>query len=156
MGFATVVTAAATIFFVKVIEKPGENLGQLLWDKRQNLIGMIKSKSDKIAGFLEGSQHQSLNIAEVLIELKAVKDKDPEIAQAMKEAEVEANKESNPQFQQQLQEVREAADKLRGKEPIIQNSTKLTEGTDNINQAKTIYQTNYQAKKIIIHQSEHG
>lgn len=152
MEFATIVTTAAIIFFTKAIEKPGENLGQLCWDKAPNLIGMIKGKSDKIAGFLEGGQDQSLNIAEVLIELKAVKDKDPEITQAMKEAEVEANKESNPQFQQYLKEVREAADKLEGKEPIvqnitIQNSTKLANTINNLNQAQTINQ----AEKIIIH-----
>lgn len=143
MEFATIVTTAAIIFFTKAIEKPGENLGQLFWDKVPNLIRMIKGKSAKIAGFLERGQDQSLNIAEVLIELKAVKDKDPEIAQAMKEAEVEANKKSNPQFQQHLQEVREAADKLEGKESIvqnitIQNLTKLADLTDYINQAETI------------------
>ena len=69
----------------------------------------------------------------------------------MKEAEIKANKESNPQFQQHLKEVKEVADKLEGKESIIQNitiqnSTKLAERTDYINQAQTIN----------IYQSEHG
>ena len=123
----TVATAIATIFFTKVIEKPGENLGQLLWDKTQNLVARLKGKSDKIAGLLEGNQQQPLDYGQAVLELKALADNNPELAQAIKEveAEAEANKESNPQFQQQLQKVQEEADKLEGKELTIQNTGKL-------------------------------
>jgi hypothetical protein len=88
----TVATAIATIFFTKVIEKPGENLGQLLWDKTQNLVARLQGKSEKIAGLLEGSQQQPLDYGEAILELKALADKNPEIAQVIKEVEAEANK----------------------------------------------------------------
>ncbi len=140
----TVATAIATIFFTKVIEKPGENLGQLLWDKTQNLVARLKGKSDKIAGLLEGSQQHPLDYGQAVLELKALADENPELAQAIKEVETEANKESNSQFQQQLQEVKEEANKLEGKEPIIQNLAKLADKINNLNQAQkiTIHQTN--------------
>lgn len=140
----TVATAIATIFFTKVIEKPGENLGQLLWEKTQNLVASLKGKSDKIAGLLEGSQQQPLDYGQAVLELKALADNNPELAQAIKELETEANKESNSQFQQQLQEVREEASKLEGKEQIIQNLAKLADKINNLNQAQniTIHQTN--------------
>lgn len=140
----TVSTAIATIFFTKIIEKPGENLGQLLWDKTQNLVARLKGKSGKIAGLLEGSQQQPLDYGEAVLELKALADKNPELAQAIKELETEANKESNPEFQQKLQKVREEAHKLEGKEPIIQNLAKLADKINNLNQAQniTINQTN--------------
>jgi hypothetical protein len=130
----TVATAIATIFFTKVIEKPGENLGQLLWDKTQNLVARLQGKSEKIAGLLEGSQQQPLDYGEAILELKALADKNPEIAQVIKEVEAEANKESNPQFQQKLQEVREEADKFKGQQPTIQNLAKLAEKIGVVNQ----------------------
>lgn len=140
----TVATAIATIFFNKVIETPGENLGQLLWDKTQNLIAKLKGKSDKILGLLEGSQQQPLDYGAAVLELKALADNNPELAQAIKELEAEANQESNPEFQQKLKEVREEADKLQGQEPIIQNLGKLADKINNLNQAQniTIHQTN--------------
>ena len=140
----SVATAIATIFFTKVIEKPGENLGQLLWEKTQNLVARLKDKSDKIAGLLEGNQQQPQDYGQAVLELKALADENPELAQAIKEVEAEANKESLPQFQQQLQEVREEASKLEGKEPIIQNLGKLADKINNLNQAQniTIHQTN--------------
>ncbi len=130
--------AVATIFFTKVIEKPGENFGQLLWDKTQNLIARLKGKSDKILGLLEGSQQQPLDYGAAVLELKALADNNPELAQAIKEVEAAANKESNPEFQLQLKEVREEADKLRGKELIIQNLGKLADKINNFNQAQNI------------------
>ncbi len=140
----TAATAIATIFFTKVIEKPGENLGQLLWDKTQNLVLRLKGKSDKIAGLLEVNQQQPLDYGEAVLELKALADRNPELAQAIKEVEAEANKESNPEFKQKLQEVKEEADKLEGKEPIIQNLAKLADKINNLNQAQqiTIHQNN--------------
>lgn len=140
----TAATAITTIFFTKVIEKPGENLGQLLWDKTQNLVLRLKGKSDKIAGLLEGNQQQALDYGEAVLELKALADRDTEIAEAIEEVEAEANKESNPEFKQKLQEVKEEAHKLEGKEPIIQNLAKLADKINNLNQAQqiTIHQTN--------------
>jgi ribosomal protein S20 len=140
----TVATAIATIFFTKVIEKPGENLGQLLWEKTQSLVARLKGKSDKIAGLLEGTQQHPLDYGEAVLELKTLADKNSELAEAIKEVEAEANKESNPEFQQKLQEVREEADKLTEKEPIIQNLAKLADKINNLNQAHqiTIHQNN--------------
>jgi hypothetical protein len=130
----TVATAIATIFFTKVIEKPGENLGQLLWDKTQNLVARLQGQSDKIAGLLEGNQQQPLDYGEAVLELKALADRNPELAQAIKEVEAKANKESNPKFKQQIQEVREEADKLKNLQPTIQNLSKLAEKIGVVNQ----------------------
>lgn len=136
----TVATAIATIFFTKVIEKPGENLGQLLYDKTQNLVARLKDKSDKIAGLLEGDRQQPLDYKEAILELKALAEQNPELAKAIKEVEVqaEANQESNPEFKQQLQKVREEASKLEGKELTIQNLAKLADKINNLNQAQNI------------------
>jgi hypothetical protein len=144
----TAATAIATIFFTKVIEKPGENFGQLLSDGTRNLalnlLARLKGKSDKIAGLLEGNQQQSLDYGKAVLELKALAEQNPELSQAIKEVEAEANKESNPEFKQKLQEVKEEANKIAGKEPIIQNLAKLADKINNLNQAQqiTIHQTN--------------
>jgi hypothetical protein len=145
ISLTTAATAIATIFFTKVIEKPGENLGQLLSDKTRNLandlVERLKGKSDKIADLLEGDQQKPL---EALLELRELVKQNPELAKVIKELEAKANKESNPEFKQKLQEVREEANKLQDKEPIIQNLTKLADKINNFNQAQhiTIHQTN--------------
>lgn len=135
----TVATAIATIFFTKAIEKSGENLGQVLSDKTQNLVARLKGKSDKIAGLLEGSQQQPEDYGKAVLELKALAYNNPELAKAIKEVETEANKESNPQFQQQLQEIREEANKLEGEEPNIQNYGKLAEYIKQVFQGNIFY-----------------
>jgi LPS O-antigen subunit length determinant protein (WzzB/FepE family) len=144
----TVVTAIATIFLTKVIEKPGENLGQLLWDKTQNLMVKLKgTSSQKVAGLLEGSPEQPLNIGEAVLEIKALAEANPELAEAIQEVEAEANKESNAEFQQKLQqklqEIQEETNQLNNQQLVIQNLTKLAEKINNLNQAQsiTIYQT---------------
>jgi hypothetical protein len=134
----TVATAIAVIFFTKVIEKPGENLGQLLWDKTQNLMTRLKGTPSKIAGLLEGSPEQPLDIGEAVLELKALADQNPEIAEAIQEVETQAKNESNPEFQQKLQAIKEEAGKLNNQQLFIQNLTKLAEKINNLNQAQSI------------------
>ena len=140
----TVATAIATIFFTQVLEKSGENLGQVLSDKTQNLVAKLRGKSDKIAGLSKGNQQQPLDYGKAILELKELAEQNSELAKAIKEVEAEANQESNPQFKQKLQEVREEASKLEGKEASIQNLAKLAEKINNLNQAQniTIHQTN--------------
>ena len=128
----TTATAIATIFITKAIEKPGENLGQLLWDKTQNLVARLKGKSDKIAGLLERNRRQPEDYGEAILELKKLAEQNPELAQAIKEVETEANKESNPQFQQQLQEIRKEVSKLEDKDVTINNLAKIAETIEKI------------------------
>jgi hypothetical protein len=122
ISLTTAATAIATIFFTKVIEKPGENLGQELWDKTQNLIGRLKGKSDKIAGLLEEDRQKSVNYEEAISELKGLADKDPKLAQAIKEIEVEVKQ--NPNLAKKVQTLAEA---IQTKPPTIQNSGKQAE-----------------------------
>lgn len=142
----TTATAIATILFTKVIEKPGEALAQSLWDKTQNLIGRLKGKSDKLTGLLEGSPQQPLDNREVVSELKALADKNPEIAQAIQEIEAEARKITNPQFQPLLQEVREKVNKLPEKELTSQNQTTSAKKIKN--------NYNYQAQNMFFGQTD--
>lgn len=152
MELVTLATAAATIFFVKVIEKPGENLGQFVWDKAQNLAGRLIGESEKLAGLLEASHQQPVNVGEVLIELKALEEKYPEIAQDMKELATEADKESNPQLKQKIQEFRDEAEKLKDEDQqlTIQNNSKLAEEIGVVNQGVTQNQPNYNINKSVI------
>jgi hypothetical protein len=60
------IAVAQSLFFTKVIEKPGENLGQELWDKTQNLIGRLKGKSDTLTNLLEGNKQQPLDYGEAV------------------------------------------------------------------------------------------
>jgi uncharacterized coiled-coil DUF342 family protein len=122
ISLTTAATAIATIFFTKVIEKPGENLGQELWDKTQNLIGRLKGKSDTLTNLLEGNKQQPLDYGEAVSELKELADKDPELAKAIKEIGAEVKQ--NPDFAQRVQKLAKA---IQTQSPTIQNDGKLAE-----------------------------
>ncbi|MGL5832546.1 MAG: hypothetical protein ACRC1Z_04845 [Waterburya sp.] len=133
MEIVTLTTAIATIFITKVIEKPGENLGQVLWDKTQNLVGKLKGKSDKFAGLLEGNQQQPLADGEAILELQALANKDLEIAQAIREVEAEVKQ--NPDLANKIQTLAQAIQN-QSQSPTVQNNAKIAEF------AKQVFQGN--------------
>ncbi len=115
-------TAIATIFFTKVIEKPGENLGQLLWDKTQYLKEKLKGESGNIADLLEGNKDQPLDYGKVVLELKDLANNNSEIAKAIKEVEAGVNQNSN------LAEiVQKLAETIQTQSSAIENSGKRAE-----------------------------
>lgn len=137
----TTVTTAATIFCIEIIKKPGADLGQFVSNRLQNsvnsLVAKLKGKSEKIVSLLETNQRNSQSYSEAILELKALAEKNPELAQDIIEVAEQANQESNPQFQNQLQEVKKEIEvnKLENQHVPIQNSSKLSENIGVVNQA---------------------
>lgn len=123
---STAAIALATIFFSKAAgkaaEKSGENLGQFLSDKAENLIKKLKGRFSINIDSEEG--RRSLFSHEGLLELKALAEQDSELARLIEEVATEANKESNPQFQELLRKFVAEVEQLKPQQPTIQNSPK--------------------------------
>ncbi len=127
LSITAIATAIATIFFSKVIEKTGENLGEFLSNKTEILIGKLSSKSAKVKGLLEVEEQQPLQIGEAILEVKQIADRDSEIADAILEVETAAKDEPNSKFQEEINQVQQEAAQLLGQQPTFQNMNKLAD-----------------------------
>lgn len=136
-----VATAIATILLTKSLEKVSENLGDVAWNKSQELIEQLRNqnKLPLLTNATEANAQQPLDYGTAVLELKAAADKDPAIAQ--KVVEVEAAAKADPKVAAQVQEIENI---LNSQQPNIQNLAKLAEKINNLNQAQniTINQTN--------------
>ncbi|MEH1965332.1 hypothetical protein [Nostoc sp.] len=138
-----VATAIATIVLTKSLEKVGENLGSVAWEKSIELVKELgrKNQLPLLTKFVEGNEQQRLDYGQAVLELKKAADTDPEIAQKVIEVEAAANTIPNPQLNEEIKEVRKLAEQaniLNSQQPTIQNFTKLAEKINNLNQAQTI------------------
>ena len=142
ISLTAVVIAISTIFFTKVIEKPGEDLGKFLSNKAEFLIYKLSSKSNKIKGILEAEKPGTLQIGEAILESKEIAEEDPEIAKAILEIETAAKDESNQEFKDLINQVRQEVKHLLDKHPTVQNMTKLSEKIAFVNQGYIANQHN--------------
>jgi hypothetical protein len=118
-----VATAIVTIVLTKALEKTGEKLGEAGIKASNELIAQLRNKDklSSLANIPEENPQQPLNYGEAVLELKAVADQDPEIAQSVREVEAAAN--ADPQarkLQEKALELQEKARELE-KEKIVYN-----------------------------------
>ncbi len=100
-----VATAIATLLLTKALEKTGENLGDAAWQQSRKLIEQLrhKNKLPLLTNATQANEQQRLDYGQAVLELKAVADKDPEIAQGV--VEVEAAAKADPKLAPQVQEI---------------------------------------------------
>lgn len=136
-----VATAIATLLLTKALEQTGKNLGDAAWQESRKLIELLrhKNKLPLLTTATQGNEQQKLDYGQAVLELKAVAETDPEIAQGVRE--VEAAAKADPKLAPQVEEV---ANTVNSQQPTIQNLAKLAEKINNLNQAQniTIHQTN--------------
>lgn len=133
-----VATAIATIVLTKALEKTGEKLGEAGIKASNELIAQLlnKNKLSSLANISEENPQQPLNYGEAVLELKAVADQDPEIAQSVREVEAAAN--ADPQ----APTLQETARKLQKIVNNINNNTNSNININNADSIKTIFQGN--------------
>ena len=107
----TAAIALATIVFSKAAEKSGENLGQLLSDKTENLVKKLAGRFSQNIDLEEN--RRSLQNQEAILKIEALAEHDSELARSIEEVATEANKESNPQFRELLREFVAEAEQLK-------------------------------------------
>ena len=135
-----VATAIATVLLTKSLEKVGENLGGVAWEQSGKLIEKLhnQNKLSLLTSNVKENQAQPLDYGQAVLELKAVADKDAEIAQAV--VDVEKAAKADPKVAPKVQEIENT---LKSEQPTIQNLMKLAEKIGFVNQGTITNQTNH-------------
>jgi hypothetical protein len=133
----TVATAIATLLLTKSLEKVGENIGGVAWEQSSKLVEQLRNKNKlPLLTTNAKEQAQPLDYGQAVLELKAVADKDSEIAQAV--VDVEAAAKADPKVAPKVEEIENT---LKSEQPTIQNLTKLAEKIGVVNQGTINNQT---------------
>ncbi|MEG4420888.1 hypothetical protein QUA70_20195 [Microcoleus sp. LAD1_D5] len=113
--------AIATLVLVKATEtateKATEKLGELVVEKADKLLSLLKSKSLSTATAIEFSQQQPLDYSKAVRELQEATE-DPEIAKAVKEVGKDAKL---------AEAVKALTNALQSQPPSVQNFGKIAE-----------------------------
>ncbi|MEG4348481.1 hypothetical protein QUA74_01895 [Microcoleus sp. LAD1_D3] len=117
--------AIATLVLVKATEtateKATEKLGELVVEKADKLLSLLKSKSLSTATAIEFSQQQPLDYSKAVRELQEATE-DPEIAKAVKEVDTEVGKDAKL-----AEAVKALTNALQSQPPSVQNFGKIAE-----------------------------
>ncbi|BAZ48380.1 hypothetical protein NIES4103_09880 [Nostoc sp. NIES-4103] len=135
-----VATAIATIVLTKALEKTGEKLGEAALAESGKLIAQLRSKNKVplLAEATPENTQQPLDYGKAVLELKAVADADPEIAQSVRDVEAAAN--ADPQVAPKVQGL---ANDINSQPAGVINSTKLAESIKSVFQGNTFIGTQH-------------
>jgi hypothetical protein len=119
-----VATAIATVLLTKSLEKVGENIGGVAWEQSGKLVEQLHNKNKlPLLTTNLNEQAQPLDCGEAVLELKALADKDSEIAQAVIDVEAAASKEQ-PETVKKIQEL---AENIKSQPSVVNQFAKLAE-----------------------------
>lgn len=117
--------AIATLVLVKATEtateKATEKLGELVVEKADKLLSLLKIKSPSTAKAIELSQKQPLNYSKAVGELEAVM-KEPEVAKAVEEVDTAVSTDAKL-----AADVKALTNALQSQPPSVQNFGKIAE-----------------------------
>ncbi|MDY6805008.1 MAG: hypothetical protein SXA11_14550 [Cyanobacteriota bacterium] len=117
----TAAVALGTVVGTKVLEKTGENVGQVLWDKGAKLLESLKQESPDTVTAIERAPEQPLDYGEAVLEIESAAKNNSEIARTMEELAAAGNANPHPKFQEIFGKIEEA---LRSQQPSIYNDNK--------------------------------
>ena len=120
-----VATAIATLLLTKALEKTGENLGDAAWQQSRKLIEQLrdKNKLPLLTNATQANEQQRLDYGQAVLELKAVAEKDTEIAQGVREVEAAVNKDDSAS----AKEIQKLAAEIESQPSVVNNFAKLAE-----------------------------
>ncbi|MGF1488192.1 MAG: hypothetical protein ACFBSE_13990 [Prochloraceae cyanobacterium] len=100
--------AIGSLVATKALEKTGEKVGEVVFDRATNLLSSLKSESPNTVAAIEQSPDTPLNYGDAVLELEAAAQKNPKIKENTK-ALVDAVQSDNlPNLEPILKEILEA------------------------------------------------
>ena len=138
--FTTAAIAIGTVMATKALEKTGEKIGEVVFDRTGKFLTSLKHQSPDTATAIELAPEQALDYGQAILEVESAAKVNPEFAQTVQELAASAEEESNPKLAEILQEV---VNTLNSQQPTVQNLAKLAEKINNLNQAQTINLTQH-------------
>lgn len=91
--------AVGSVFATKVVEKTGEKVADVIWDKGEKFIRSLQPVAPETVKKLEQAPEQPLDYGEAVLEVNAIAQEYPTINQAMQELAESAKAETTtPEF----------------------------------------------------------
>ncbi|TFI50817.1 hypothetical protein BLD44_029530 [Mastigocladus laminosus UU774] len=94
--------AIGTVIATKALEKTGEKVGEVLWDKTGQFLVTLKKHSPDTVVAIEKAPSQPLDYGKAVLEVESAAKANPEVNQAMQELAAAAKAEPNPKFNEIL------------------------------------------------------
>ncbi|WP_414549536.1 hypothetical protein [Anabaena sp. CCY 0017] len=110
----TAAIAIGSVVATKALEKTGEKVGEVLWDKTGQFLVKLRKHSPQTVVAIEKAPEQPLDYGKALIEVESAAQANPEVAQAAQELAAAAKAEPNPKFAEILAmpNLQKLADKI--------------------------------------------
>ncbi|AOX01615.1 hypothetical protein BJP34_21165 [Moorena producens PAL-8-15-08-1] len=113
---ASAALAIAKVVAIKAIEKTGENVGQVLWDRPKRLfLESLRKQSPETVTAIEKVPEQPLDYAEVVLQLETAAKQNPEVAQAMEHLVTTVNAQDLPNLEEIIQDINKALESHQAK-----------------------------------------
>ncbi|MDZ7957256.1 MAG: hypothetical protein RMY34_05030 [Aulosira sp. DedQUE10] len=127
----TAAIAIGSVIATKALEKTGENVGQVLWDKTGEFLVTLKKHSPQTVVAIEKAPDQPLDYGKAVLEVESAAKVNSELAQAAQELATAAKAEPNPNF---IQLIQQQADNLKSQpqQPSVINYQKLADEMKNV------------------------
>ncbi len=110
----TAAIAIGSVVATKALEKTGEKVCDVLWDKTGQFLVKLRKHSPQTVVAIEKAPEQPLDYGKAVIEVESAAQADPEVAQAAQELAAAAKAEPNPKFAEILAmpNLQKLADKI--------------------------------------------
>ncbi|MEM1171023.1 MAG: hypothetical protein AAGJ08_18570 [Cyanobacteria bacterium P01_H01_bin.35] len=116
----TIVMALAAVLGTKALEKTGENIGQVVWDKSSKLMKYLKQESPSAIAAIEQASEQPLDYGQAVLEMQEAA-ANPDVAQTIQELAAAVEENPHPKLTEVVEEIREA---LKSQQSSIHNENK--------------------------------
>ncbi|NET41745.1 HEAT repeat domain-containing protein [Okeania sp. SIO2B3] len=100
----TIVMALAAVLGTKALEKTGENIGQVVWDKSAKLMKYLKQESPDTVTAIEQVSEQPLDYCQAILEMLGAAT-NPDVAQTMEELAAATKANPHPKINEVSEEI---------------------------------------------------
>ncbi|NES66325.1 MAG: hypothetical protein F6K24_14205 [Okeania sp. SIO2D1] len=111
----TIVMALAAVLGTKALEKTGENIGQVVWDKSAKLMKYLKQESPDTVTAIEQISEQPLDYGQAVLEMQEAAE-NPDVARTIQELAAAVEENSHPKLTEVVEEIREALKSLESED----------------------------------------
>ncbi|MGD1806308.1 hypothetical protein ACP6PL_12830 [Dapis sp. BLCC M126] len=111
----TIVMALAAVLGTKALEKTGENIGQVVWDKSAKLMKYLKQESPGAIAAIEQASEQPLDYGQAVLEMQEAA-ANPDVARTIQELAAAVEENPHPKLTEVVEEIREALKSLESED----------------------------------------
>ena len=111
----TILIALGALLGTKALEKTGENIGQVVWDKSSKLIKYLKQESPGAIAAIEQASEQPLDYGQAVLEMQEAA-ANPDVARTIQELAAAVEENPHPKLTEVVEEIREALKSLESED----------------------------------------